>query len=136
MQYVFCRVDLFDREIQRRCAGLRHRRTHWDASLRLRVIAPFNDAFELLLLRANEPLHVRLQKKSQEPLQFEKVAHESTAVARMKLMNMTQSLERAANHLIDKAARAINFDNPGGESLTQSKMPPLECQQIAQVECA
>src|SRR5207247_6388726 len=65
--------------------------------------APFNDVFEMLLFCLNEPLHVTFQKKPQEPVELENVAHESAAVARMKLVDVTQSLEPGAHDLVDDA---------------------------------
>lgn len=96
--------------------------------------APFDNLFQILLLGANEPSHVMLQKKSERRVPIEDVTHERAAAVRMKLMNVTQALERAADHFIDEEAGAIDCNDPGRESLTQSEMPPFERHHLAQLQ--
>jgi len=77
-----------------------------------------------------------LQQESERCFPIENVAHERAAIVWMKFVDMAQTPERAAHHFIDEAMRAIDLDDPRRETLSQSEMPSLERQKIAELQCA
>src|SRR5437588_9639016 len=52
----------------------------------------------------------------------------------MKFVNMAQSPERAANHLVDEAAWPFEFDDLRGESLCQSEVLSFEGHEITELQ--
>ena len=88
------------------------------------------------LLCADKPSHVVLQQESERCFPIENIAHERAAIVWMKFVDMAQTPERAAHHFIDEVARAIDLDDPRRETLSQSEMPSLERQKIAELQCA
>ena len=98
--------------------------------------SPFGNLFESLLLCGNEPAHVSLQKKPERRFPLQNVTHERAAVAGMELVDMAQTLEDAVHHLVDEAARPVDFHDFGGEALADSEMSPFEGDQIAELQHA
>ena len=99
------------------------------------------DLLQRPLLCGHEPAHVALEKKrigeeSERSLPLERVAHERSAAARFKLVDVPQPLEPAANHLVDEDARAIERGDSRREALPDSEVLPFERDQISTLEQA
>src|SRR5438067_2103069 len=94
----------------------------------------FDDLLQPALLCRDEPRHVAFHEErvadradeAERRFPLEEVAHESAARDAVKFVNVAQSPERAASHLVDEAARPIEFDDLRGESLCQSKVLSFE----------
>ena len=97
------------------------------------MISPFNDRFQVLLLGGDEPSHVTLQQKPERRLPFENIAHERVIAARFEFVDVPQTREGSAHHLIDKASRAIDFNDLRRKSLADSEVAALERDEIAEL---
>src|SRR5256885_12272611 len=69
-------------------------------------------------------------------LPLQDVAHQRAALTCVKLMNVAQPLERAADLLVDKEARPIELHDFRSELLAQCEMPALERDEISQLKQA
>ena len=88
----------------------------------------------MLLLRRDEPCHVALQQETERRLPLQDVAHESLIAAWLKFVNVPQARERSAHHLIDEAPGPIDFNDPRRESLANSEVAALKCDEIAELQ--
>src|SRR5438270_7533032 len=99
----------------------------------------FHNLLEALLLRGYEPAHVALQEqrideKTERSVPIERVTHERSAVACVKLVNVAEALERAAHHLIHEDARPIELGDSRREALSDSEVPSFERHEISELE--
>src|SRR5258708_5064603 len=100
------------------------------------MISPLDDGLQMLLFGRDKPPQMALEQKRERPFELENIAHERTAVTRMKFVHVTESPKKSAHHFVDEAARAIDFRDPGREPLANSEMAAFERQQVAELQHA
>lgn len=96
------------------------------------------------MLRDNEPPHVTTQEEqvgkpadhAARRLPFERVAHDGCSVVDREFMNVPQPFERALNHFIDEAGRAVERGYPSDESLCDTKVAAFEGDEVSDLEQA
>ena|SRR5438445_8668342 len=102
----------------------------------LQPLARLDDALQVLLLRANEPLDMPAHEPTEPCAPLENVAHERAVAITVELVDVPQRSERAANHLVDEEMRPLYASDPCREALTDSEVTTLERHEIAGFEPA
>ena len=105
------------------------------------IISPFDHLLQALLLRPDKPLHVTAQEEkigdaaeyAQRRFPLQQIAHERAAVSGMELVDMAQSFESAADHLVHEPARPVHFDDPGREALADSEVSSLHGDPVSEL---
>ena len=100
------------------------------------MISPFNDGFQMLLLRRDERCHVALQQERERSFDLEDVAHQSAVLVRIKFMDVPEFPEKSADHLVDEAPRPINLGDARRKPLAHPEVPAFERQKIAELQPA
>jgi hypothetical protein len=105
---------------------------------------PLGDLFQGALFGRNEPSHVAAQEQdigepadeSEGRLPLDDVTHQRRIPDPFELVNVPEPLERAVNHFIDEAARAVELGDASDEALPDPEVTAFEGDEIAMLEQA
>jgi hypothetical protein len=106
------------------------------------LAATLGDFFQSALFGRNEPSHVAAQEQcigesadeSEGRLPLDDVTHQRRIPGPFELVNVPESLERAVNHFIDEADRAVELGYASDEALPDAEVTAFEGDKIAALE--
>ena len=107
-----------------------------------KVCTLFSDMFERALFRRNEPAHVTAQEEqvgkaanhTEGRFPFQCITHERRTAVCFELMHVTEPLEGAFDHFINKTVRAIDFRNASDEPLSDAEVTAFKRNEITELK--